>query len=333
MTDPSTDIGRDDVLVSWMPLHHDFGLVLFLFGPAIFGTTTHLLQPRLTNLRRWMTTIEREGGTVTAAPDFAYRAAARLLADDDLDLSGLRIAFSGGEPVRATTVERFERTFGVPGVVTPGYGLAEATLGVTMFPVGARERTDPEGTVSCGPPLPDIEVRIVDEHGADAAPGARGQVVVRAPGVFAGYWGDPSATDRVLRDGWLFTGDIGHLDEEGHLYVVGRQRAMIKRAGRLIPARAVEEVVDLVPGVRRSGAIGVETGPGRDEDLVVVAEVARATGGLEREIERAVRSALGFVPAAVQLVGRGQVPLTKNGKLRHVELKRRYLSGLTVATG
>ncbi len=326
-------IDARDVLVNWMPLHHDFGLVHFVFAAVYFGRPVHLLQPSLTNVRAWLATIARVGGTLTASPDFGYRLATRAVDPANIDLSSLRLAINGGEPVRRSTVEEFETRFSLPGVVRPGYGLGEATLALAALPPGVPLRTDEAGTVSCGPPLTGIDVRIAGEDGRIMAPGETGEIMARGAAVFDGYWLDPDGTRTVLKDGWLATGDLGFLDADGHLYVSGRRRAMIKRGGVLVPARVVEEVVDRVDGVRLSAAIA---GQGEDgaEDVVVVAEAARRVLAsperrltLCRAIERAVQHALGFPPGDVVLVAPKSIPMSENGKLRHVELRERYRSG------
>ena len=330
-------INDRDVLVSWMPLHHDFGLVHFVFAPVYFGRPAHLLQPALSNVRAWLSTISRVRGTLTASPDFGYRLAARAVESGGLDLSSLRVAVNGGEPVRETTAEVFERRFSVPGVMRPGYGLGEATLAVASLPAGLPLRTDAAGNVSCGPPLLGIEVRIAGADGRVLGPGETGEILVRGQTVFAGYWRDPAATREVLKDGWLWTGDLGSVDADGHLYVSGRRRAMIKRAGALVPARAVEELVDDVDGVRLSAAIGCPDESG-NEDVVVIAEAARKLihspgerAALERAIEVRVRQALGFPPHAVVLVIPKSIPRSDNGKVRHMALRELYLSGRLAA--
>ncbi len=326
-----------EVLVSWMPLHHDFGLVLFVFGSVYFGRPAHLLQPNLGSLRRWLKTVSRVRGTITASPDFGFRLAARAVNPRGLDLSSLRIAADGGEPVRRTTIEAFERRFSVPGVVRPCYGLGEATLAVTSRLAGHELRTDADGNVSCGTPLPGIEVRIAGDGGRPAPPGETGEIQVRGDTVFTGYWRDPAATRDVLRGGWLATGDLGSLDADGQLYVSGRRRAMIKRAGALVPARVVEEVVDAIGGIRLSAAIGRATEAGT-EDVVVVAETngqilaePRRRTELGRAIETGVRRALGFAPRDVVLVPPRTIPRTANGKLRHGKLQELYRSGRLAA--
>jgi acyl-CoA synthetase (AMP-forming)/AMP-acid ligase II len=324
--------GDDHVYVSWVPLYHDMGLVAFVLQPVFQGRPAYLMQPDFTVLPRWLETIAEVGGTFTAAPDFAYRAAAKL-ENIDPDLSSLRFVASGGEPVKEASMRSFEDRFGLGRVIRPGYGLGEAVAGVSVLGPHDERRTDERGCSSCGRAIPGFEIEIRGPDGAVLAPGESGEIVVRGPSVFEGYWNDPEATAEVLVDGWLHTGDIGYLDRDGYLFVSGRIRAMIKRGGEMIPARVVEEVVDQLDGVRRSAAIGV-TGKGGSEELVLVVE-HRGTEAdavaLEQAAARAVRDALGFAPSRVSVGGRGAVPMTGNGKIRYGALRDAYEAGAVAA--
>src|SRR5204863_9911209 len=135
----------------------------------------------------WLATVERVGGSFTAAPDFAYRLASRMVPAGSVDPSSLRTAASGGEPVRRSTIEAFEERLGAPGRVLPGYGLAEATLGVTTTSHGEELVVDRRGNVSCGKPFPGLEVR------AGTALERPGEILVRGETVFAGYLDTPDA--------------------------------------------------------------------------------------------------------------------------------------------
>lgn len=319
-----------DVFAGWVPLHHDLGLVRFAFQPVLSGRPVHLVAPSLARLRQWLECASAVAATITAAPDFVYRLAARVVDPAGLDLSRLRIATSGGEPVRASTIAAFESRFGLPGRVRPGYGLAEATLGVAAVRPGEPVELDEAGRVSCGRALPGTTLRIVDEAGRDCAPGLAGEIRVRGATLFDGYLGAPEATAEALRDGWLHTGDVGAVSATGELFVHGRRRALIKRAGALIAPGEVEEAVDAVAGVRLSAAVGVPMGEA--EDLCVVAEVVEpARAGLERAIAEAVTARLGFAPARVLLVPPRTIPRTANGKLRHAELAAAVAAGTFAA--
>ncbi|MCU1347816.1 MAG: long-chain-fatty-acid--CoA ligase, partial [Acidobacteria bacterium] len=253
-------------------------------------------------------TIAQARGTITGAPDFAWRLATRLVGAGTVDLRSLRFATNGGEPVRASTITAFETQFGVKGVIRPGYGLAEATLGVTSTRAGEGLRVDERGNVSCGRPLRNVEVRVEGD-----------ELLVRGPAVFAGYFDDTEASERVLRGGWLQTGDSAALDGDGNVYVLGRRRAMIKRGGVTLAPREIEEAVQSVPGVRLAAAVGVPSA--LTEEIVVVVEVERGTASVESLVKAAVMRALGIVPDRVLLQEPRSIPRTSNGKIRHAVLR------------
>lgn len=318
----------DDVLVGWLPLHHDLGLMRFLFFPVAAGLPCHLLEPSMAALPTWLRTISAMRGTITAAPDFAYRLVTRLVDPSTVQLSSLRVATSGGEPVRLTSIRLFEQRFGLPGVVQPGYGLAETTLAASAMGPGEALRVDESGHVSCGRPEINVTIRIVDASGASQPPNRVGRILVHGPVVFQGYWQDREQTAEVINDGWLNTGDDGKMDEEGYLYVLGRSRALIKRAGATIAPREIEELVDGIDGVRRSAAVGLAPDEhASTEEVAVVVEVERRLGDSDRRIlvetiSQRVRAALGFAPHEINLVAPGTIPRTPTGKIQYGELKR-----------
>jgi fatty-acyl-CoA synthase len=308
-------IVESDVLVSWVPPWHDLGLVRFIIGTVFYGATCHIVPPAIQTIPEWLETISAHRGTISGAPDFAIRLAARLVKRGKVDLSSLRYITNGGEAVRLTTIEAFEQRFGVPGVVLPGYGLAEATLGVTTTRPGERVRTDARGNVSCGRPLPDVEVRVADD----------GELLVRGPGVFAGYFEAEEATMATLRDGWLYTGDVGHQDEQGNVYVLGRRKAMLKRGGAAIAPRELEEAAQEVAGVKVAAAIGAPTKS--TEEIVIVVEAEVEGEPLAAEVSQAIRRVIGFAPQRVLVVKPRTILRTYNGKIRHDALRTALIDG------
>ena len=312
-----------DVLVGWVPPWHDLGLVRFVIEPVWRRLPCHLVRPAVRTIGEWLTTISEVRGTWTAGPDFAYRLAARMVDPATVDLSSLRVALSGGEPVRASSIDAFERRFCTPGVIRPGYGLGEATLGVSATLPHQDVQVDARGNVGCGQPLPGVNVR------AGRSLDEPAEILVRGDAVFGGYYDAPEETDRILRDGWLHTGDTGYLDAEGRLYVLGRRRGMIKRGGALIAPRELEEAAQRVDGVRIAAAAAIqpnghEHGRERRETIVIAVEVDTSTSEPEHTIaaavSREVEAALGFAPGQVRIVPPRTIPRTENGKLRHQRL-------------
>lgn len=329
-------VRADDILVNWAPLYHGLGLMRFLLGGLYFGSPVYLVAPTLLNLRRWLETISRVRATITGAPDFGFRMAAEMVRPDGIDLRSLRYAMNSGEPIRASTIERFEQKFNVPGAVRPGYGLSEAN-GVCNLAPGETLRQDSAGNLSCGRAADGLLLQIVDELQCPLPPGTAGEIRLSGEQVFAGYADDELATQEKLRGGWLYTGDIGHLDTDGHLYLHGRKRALIKRGGAMIVPRDVEEPAEQVRGVVAAGAIGVDRQSFSIEDLIVIIEVApefassqTARDELICEVSASILRSRGLTPNAIVTVKQGSLPRTPNGKLRHEELKRLFMAGMLV---
>jgi fatty-acyl-CoA synthase len=324
-------IVRDDILVDWVPPWHDLGLVRFVIAAVYFGSSCHILQPAVRTIPAWLEAVGRVGGTVTAAPDFAYRLATRMVDPASVDLSTLRYLNNGGEPPRSSTIEPFEERFGVPGLVLPGYGLAEATLGVTVTMPGEPLKTDARGNVSNGRPFPGVEVRI------DGDPSEPGEILVRGDIVFAGYFDSIEETHRALKDGWLHTGDIGYLDGDGNLFVLGRSRAMIKRGGGVIASRELEEAAQEIDDVRVAAAVGVPADASVSEAIVVAVETSRqstrAPDKVAADVFQSIVATAGFAPNRVIVVPPATIPRTANGKLRHARLRDMLLEGLIGGSG
>jgi acyl-CoA synthetase (AMP-forming)/AMP-acid ligase II len=301
-----------DVFVNWMPPWHDFGLASFVISAVYFGICCYQLEPRISVLPEWLSTIGQVGGTFTGGPDFAYRLAARLVNPRSVNLASLRVALNGAEPVRWSTIEQFEARFATPGVIAPAYGLAEATVGVTSHMPGEERIVDARGNVACGRPIGDLEVR------AGTAVDAAGEILVRGDWVFAGYFQAESETREKLRGGWLHTGDSGYLDAEGRLYVLGRRSALIKRAGAVVAPRELEEAAHGVDGVRIAAATSIPGESGTDELVVVVeAREPESAARLGREVSQAVLDALGFAPNRVIVVEPRTIPRSETGKIRY----------------
>jgi acyl-CoA synthetase (AMP-forming)/AMP-acid ligase II len=329
----AVDARPGEPVVSWLPLYHDMGLIGLGLGTLYAGCRLYLLPPDLRNPRQWLELVTRTRATITASPDFGYRNCLRNVHDTaGLDLRSLRVAFTGAEPIRPETVREFEARFGLGHVMVPAYGLAEATLAVTLGDPGAPIRVDPSGRfVGVGRPVPGVEVGIWSEEpdgegGRFAGPGEVGEIVVRTEAAMRGYYRDPAATARVFRSGWLHTGDLGYREPDGYLFVVGRQKNLLIVRGENLMPGDVESVVDRVPGVRYSAAVGLSSERLGTQRLVVVAETRQPEAGPEaasalvRAIVAAVRGIRGFRPSRVLVVRPGTIPKTTSGKIQHARL-------------
>ncbi|MBI3454800.1 MAG: AMP-binding protein [Candidatus Rokubacteria bacterium] len=318
-----------DTVVSWLPLYHDMGLIGCGFAPLYTGAPLALLPPDLKNPRAWLEAITEHRGVFTVSPDFGYRNCVRNVRDTGgLDLSSLRMALSGAEPVRLSTVRAFEQRFGVKHIFCPAYGLAEATLAVAIWPPGEPIRPDASGRfVSVGRPCPGVRVAITGPEGRPGAPpGAVGEILVQSPGVMQGYHRDPEATRQALRGGWLHTGDLGFLDADGYLYITGRLKDLVIVGGQNVVPADLEEIVDGLPWIRYSAAVGIESARTGTQRLHIVAEVRNETMGadelsaLARGIAAEIRRRRGLRPARVLLVRAHTIPKTSSGKIQHAAL-------------
>jgi fatty-acyl-CoA synthase len=359
------DMTGDDVGVTWLPLYHDMGLIGAWFGPLYHGMPIVSMSPLafLAKPVRWLEAISRHRGTITAAPNFAFDLCARKIADADLqglDLSSWRVALNGAEAVLAGTVERFTTRFAPfgfrPDALRPVYGLAEGSLCVTAPPAGRLPRIErlsrdafqharaiepaapddpqPLTFVACGRPIPRHELRIVDDREAPRPPRVEGRVQFRGPSSMQGYFENPEATAAVVHDGgWIDTGDLGFLDDEGDLFVTGRAKDVIIAGGRNIYPQEVEEAVADVPGIRRGcvAAFGVQDGRSGTERLVVVAETRGAAppdgSPLHAAVGAAIVAAIGVPADTIVFARPGSVPKTSSGKIRRSTTRELYESG------
>jgi fatty-acyl-CoA synthase len=348
-------VDRDrDVLVSWLPLYHDMGLIGLLTMPMAVGADLVLASPQdfLASPLRWMEWISHYRGTGTAGPNFAYALAGRALRRaDQLDLSSWRLGLNGAEPVDPVAVEAFcaagARHGLDPELVFCAFGMAEATLAVT-FPVPSSGMSvdvvdrrvletdryaapvDPAAPnarplARLGRAVPGLEIRIVGPAGETMGEREVGELQVRGNSLMTGYYNRPDATAEAFDGDWLRTGDLGYV-VEGELVVCGRIKDVIIVGGRNVFPEDVERAVAGVEGIRPGNVIafGIDGRKGR-EALVVVAEARTDDPTLVRKLvaERAI-DAVG-VPAEVVLVQPGTLPKTSSGKLQRSLCRTRYL--------
>lgn len=324
-------ITTQDVFVSWLPVYHDMGLILMTMVPFYLAADVHLLPADLRNVSGWFQTIHASRGTFTAAPDFAYRLCLRHLDSlREFDITSLRVALNAAEPVRVATITGFESAFGLDHVMVAGYGLAEATVGVSMWTPQTPARVDANGLVSVGRPFPEVDVKILKDDPSSEV----GEILIKSSANSKGYFNNKEETAALFwKDGYIHSGDLGYLDKNGYLYIVGRKKNIIKHAGETISPQEIEETVDALPGVRYSAVVGIDRGRAEGEQAYVFAEVREKTNisewgyELTLQIVQAIHDRLGFRPGRVYLVKPHTIPKTHNGKIQHVQLKALYLAG------
>lgn len=341
----------DDVMVSWLPLFHDMGMVGFLSVPMQVGAEVVSITP-LDFLRTpllWAELMGKYKGTVTAAPNFAYSLLARRLKQADegaVDLSTVRYMWNGAEPVDPDTMDALAHAgarFGLAAsALAPVYGMAETTLAVSIPDpdqgqvldlvdpdlLEAMQRAVPSTRpnarklATLGKMVPNLEGRVVDNEGEVLPTRGVGIIEVRGKAVTPGYITLEGHKPTQDADGWLNTGDVGYFTEEGLVVVCGRVKDVIIMGGRNIYPTDIERAAGTVAGVRPGNAVAVRLDAGQKRESFAVAvetnnyqdpdEVKR----IEHEVVHAVVSEVGVRPRTVAVLGPGSIPKTSSGKLR-----------------
>lgn len=359
MTKHGLKVVPEDRAFSWLPLYHDMGLVGFVLSPLVAQMTVDLM-PTGAFVRRpllWLDLISRNKATISYSPTFGYELCARRGdgAREGLDLSGWRIAGCGGDMVRPGPLLGFAERYAAAGFArsafVASYGMAEATLALTMAQVGQGlrfdtvdvDRMERDGVVvagsgartrafvRCGAVLPEHDLEVRDADGAAVSEGRVGQVFVRGPSLMQGYFGDAEASKRALgADGWLNTGDLGYLID-GEIVPTGRAKDLILLNGRNVWPQDLEwsaesEIEKLRSGDVAAFSIDDEAG----EQLVVLVQArssdAEARRTLTDDVAAVLRARHG-VEARVELVGAHALPQTSSGKLSRSKARALFLAG------
>ncbi|OCC22988.1 acyl-CoA synthetase [Croceicoccus estronivorus] len=350
-----------DRCVSWLPWYHDMGLVGCLLSPIANQVSTDYLKTEDFARRplAWLDLISRNSGTTLSySPTFGYDICARRISSQShvserFDLSRWRIAGNGADMIRPDVMQGFVNAFAEAGfrasAFLPSYGLAEATLAVTIMPPGEGIRVELveeerlSGTprdlsrparyraiVNCGKAVKDMTVEIRGESGQLKADHQIGKVWCKGPSVMHSYFRDPEATDECLVDGWLDTGDMGYM-ADGYLFIVGRAKDMIIINGKNHWPQDIEWAVEQLPGFNHGdiAAFAVETENGEEAPAVLVhCRVSDPDKRIELrdQIRDKVRSITGM-NCVVELVPPRTLPRTSSGKLSRAKAKKLYLSG------
>ena len=358
------NVSSDDVFVSWLPLYHDMGLIGAWLGSLHFACQLIIMPPLafIAKPQRWLRAIHNYGGTLSAAPNFAYELCLNRLEDEDiagLDLSSWRIAFNGAEAVNPVTLQRFIERFAdygfKPETMLPVYGLAESSVGLTFprpgngitidrikrktfmesgeaIPVNASESGGLE-FVNCGEPLPGHQVRIVDAQDRELPERMEGSLHFTGPSATSGYFKNPEKTRELFHGEWLDSGDKAYM-AEGNVYITGRVKDIIIRAGRNIYPVELEEAIGKLEGVRAGNvAVFGSVSPGSGtERLIVLAETRKKNEQALAEIRSAINGIVtdlaGDPPDEVVLAPPNTVLKTSSGKIRRSASKHIYEEGL-----
>jgi fatty-acyl-CoA synthase len=353
-----------DRCVSWLPWYHDMGLVGCLLSPLALQVSVDY-QKTEDFARRplaWLDMISRNpGNSISYSPTFGYDICARRMssqtrAEDRFDLSRWRIAGNGADMIRPDVMQAFVDAFASAGfnasAFCPSYGLAEATLAVSLMPPGEGirvelvEETELSGgecgeedgrprryraVVNCGKPVTGMEVEVRGPDGSPFPDRGIGRIFVRGQAVMVGYFRDQESTDACLSsDGWLDTGDMGYMSR-GYIFIVGRAKDMIIINGRNYWPQDIEWAVEQLPGFK-SGDIAAFaiTGPSGEETPAVLVHCRvsdpHERGRLRDDIRERVHAITGISPI-VELVPPRTLPRTSSGKLSRTKARSLYLSG------
>nr|WP_299594752.1 fatty acyl-AMP ligase [Sphingomonas bacterium] len=355
------EVIETDRCISWLPWYHDMGLVGCFLSPVANQVSTDYLKTEDFARRplAWLDLISRnDGTTLSYSPTFGYDICARRMSSQSkvserFDLSRWRIAGNGADMIRPDVMQAFVDAFADAGfsasAFLPSYGLAEATLAVSIMPPGEGivvelvEETQLSGggdrvgrpqryrsIVNCGKPVRDMIVQIRDEDGAVLPERAIGKLWAKGPSIMQGYFRDETATAACMYDGWLDTGDMGYLSD-GYVYIVGRAKDMIIINGKNHWPQDIEWAVEQLPGFKAGdiAAFAITT-PGGEETPAVLVQ-CRTSDPAERtrlrdKIREKVRSITGM-NCVVELVPPRTLPRTSSGKLSRAKARNLYLSG------
>ena len=356
-------VDANDVFVSWLPLYHDMGLIGAWLG-SLYHACQLILMPPLAFIARpirWLRAIHRFRGTLSAAPNFAYELCLRRLDDDalqGLDLGSWRIAFNGAEAISPHTLQRFVDRFQAygfrPEAMSPVYGLAESSVGLAFPPLNRgvvidcvqrapfmetgrampTATTDTQGLcfVNCGRPLPGHQIRVVDEQDRELPDRHEGRIQFQGPSATSGYFRNPAKNAALFHGPWLETGDLGYI-AAGDLYISGRSKDIIIRAGRNIYPEELEEAIGAIEGVRAGNVavFGVNDPDAGTERLIVLAESrkqeAKARETVRQRINAAVTALTAMPPDEVVLARPNTVLKTSSGKIRRAACRELYEQG------
>lgn len=350
-----------DRCVSWLPWYHDMGLVGCFLSVVANQVSTDYLKTEDFARRplAWLDLISRnQGTTLSYSPTFGYDICARRMssqtkASERFDLSRWRVAGNGADMIRPDVMQNFVDAFADAGfkasAFLPSYGLAEATLAVSIMPPGEGilvelvEETQLSGgvnggdrpqrfraIVNCGKAVKDMEIEIREEDGTPLPDRAIGKVWCRGPSVMVGYFRDPESTDACMKDGWLDTGDMGYLSE-GYIYIVGRAKDMIIVNGRNHWPQDIEWAVEQLPAFKQGdvAAFAITT-PGGEETPAVLVQCRTSDDDerqkLREEIRERVRAVTGM-NCVIELIPPRTLPRTSSGKLSRAKARNQYLNG------
>ncbi len=302
---------KDDRLAVMLPVFHSYMLTVGLLLPLIVGGSVVLVKSLHPVRNALQEMIQAQATILPAIPQF-YRS---LATHGHSMPFPFRICVSGAAPLPGQVLKEFEEKFKIP--LIEGYGLSEASPVVTKNPINGKRIPG-----SIGLPIPGVEVSIQDEQGKILAPGETGEICVRGGNVMLGYWKQPEETAKVLRDGWLLTGDIGHRDAEGYFYVTDRKKDMLLVNGINVYPRQIEEVLYHFPGVKEAAVVGKPDDRRGEQPVAFV--VPQDGAHLDvKAIQDFLRQELAYYKVPKHIVVMQALPRNATGKILKTTLREK----------
>lgn len=343
---PAIGLNASDVIVSWLPLYHDMGLIASFVLPVLRGVPLVLMSP-LDWVRapvKLMQAVAKYRGTLTWLPNFAYNFCATRIRERDLDgidLSSLRAVINCSEPVYHASHQVFLQKFKPYGLrddaLATCYAMAENTFAVTQSVIGAPIARNAGGGIgnagqlSSGRPLPNVRIRILSEDRRDLPEGAIGEIALQSDCMLSEYYHRPDATAQAFFEGFYLTGDLGYV-LDGEVYVTGRKKDLIIVGGKNVYPQDLEQLAGEVPGVRpgRVAAFGVFNPEAGTEDVVIVAEAESEDAEARARVAEAVRQHVtrnsDVAVRQVVMVDARWLIKTSSGKVARGANKEKYLA-------
>jgi long-chain acyl-CoA synthetase len=313
----------EEVVLMAIPLYHVYGMVAGMnFGLALGAAL--VMVPDARDIQDTVTNLEKYEASIFPGVPTLYNAINNFpdVVAGKYDLSSIKACISGSAPLMRETKETFESLTG--GIVFEGYGLSEAPTATHCNPLLGENRTG-----SIGLPLPDVDARIIDleDEETTLSPGEIGELVVNGPQVFKGYHNMPTETRNALREGWLYTGDIARMDEDGYFYIVDRKKEVIKPSGFQVWPREVEEVLQDHPAIQEAGVGGIQD-PYRGETVKAWIVLNPGETVEKDEIKEWCAKSLAKYKIPTEIEFRDELPRTHVGKLLRRELIRQHEESL-----
>jgi len=307
---------KDVVMLYALPMHHAFGLLGAVLTPIYKGSTIVMVPGTGLSIGSCMATIERERGTIFMGVPFIFALAIDLVEKEGIkiDLSSLRFCFSAGAPISIDRIQRFKQHYGVD--ILDGWGMTEASCLVTFPPIDGSGKLG-----SIGKAITGWEAKIVDDDGRELPANQAGEMILRGP-IMVGYYNNPQATAEVIKDGWLYTGDMGRLDEDGYLFITGRKKDSIIIKGQNTFPSDIENVIRTHSAVAEVTALGIRDEM-RGEVIGVVLSLQEGKTVTEQEIKQFCLERMASYKAPKQVMFLDSLPRTTTGQIDKERIRER----------